>query len=224
MQSGKGNSTVASNLTRDEARERARLLDVESYRVELDLTAGEATFGSVTTVSFRCTSPGASTFIDLSAPAVREITLNGAQVGLENFDGNRITLDGLAAGNELVVAADCAYSRTGEGLHRFTDPADGGVYMYSDLETFDAHRIYACFDQPDLKATFQLEVTAEQEWQVISNMAPSATAQASQPQKALWVFPPTPLLPTYITAVAAGPYHVVRDEHDGIPQIGRAHV
>ncbi len=208
---------MASNLTRDEARERARLLDVESYRVELDLTAGDATFGSVTTVSFRCTSPGASTFIDLSAPAVREITLNGARVGLENFDGNRVTLDGLAAGNELVVAADCAYSRSGEGLHRFTDPADGGVYMYSDLEAFDAHRVFACFDQPDLKATFQFEVTAEPGWQVISNMAPTVTAQAPQTQKARWVFPPTPLLPTYITAVAAGPYHVVRDEHDGIP-------
>jgi aminopeptidase N len=208
---------VASNLTRDEARERARLLEIESYRVELDLTLGDATFESVATVSFRCASPGASTFIDLSAPAVREITLNGSPLGLENFDGNRITLDGLAESNELQVAAECAYSRSGEGLHRFTDPADGAVYMYSDLETFDAHRVYACFDQPDLKATFQLEVTAEQGWQVISNMAPSASEQVPLTRTALWEFPPTPVLPTYITAVAAGPYHVVRDEHDGIP-------
>src|SRR5215831_12867693 len=212
-----GVPAVGSNLTRDEARERARLLDVESYRVELDLAGVDESFGSVTTVSFRCTSPGASTFIDLSAPAVREITLNGARVGPDSFDGDRITLDGLAERNELRVAADCAYSRSGEGLHRFTDPADGGVYMYSDLETFDAHRIYACFDQPDLKATFQLEVTAREGWQVISNMAPSVTAQAVGTEKVLWVFPPTPLLPTYITAVAAGPYYAVRDEHDGIP-------
>jgi aminopeptidase N len=208
---------VASNLTRDEARERARLLDVESYRVELDLSGGDATFGSVTTVGFRCTSPGASTFIDLIAPAVREITLNGTRLGLENFDGNRITLDGLAESNQLRVAADCAYSRSGEGLHRFTDPADGSVYLYSDLETFDAHRVYACFDQPDLKASFQLEVTAPAGWQVISNMAPSASEQAPGTETALWRFPPTPVLPTYVTAVAAGPYHVVRDEHDGIP-------
>jgi aminopeptidase N len=207
---------VASNLTRDEARDRAHLLDVESYRVELDLTGGDTTFRSVTTVSFRCARAGASTFIDLSAPAVREITLNGAQVSLDRFDGDRIALDGLADGNELVVTADCAYSRSGEGLHRFTDPADGGVYMYSDLETFDAHRIYACFDQPDLKATFQFEVTAEREWQVISNMAPAST-EPTPAQKSLWMFPPTPLLPTYITAIAAGPYYAVRAEHDGIP-------
>jgi aminopeptidase N len=206
---------VASNLTRDEARERARLLNVESYRVELDLTGSDATFGSVTTVSFGCARPGASTFIDLSAPAVREIILNGTGVGPEKFDGNRITLDGLAESNELRVAADCAYSRSGEGLHRFTDPADGGVYMYSDLETFDAHRVYACFDQPDLKAAFQLEVAVPEGWQVISNMAPDTTQ--IEAGVALWRFPPTPVLPTYITAVAAGPYHVVRDEHDGIP-------
>jgi aminopeptidase N len=208
---------VASNLTRDEARERARLLNVESYRVELDLSGGDLTFGSVTTVSFACASPEASTFIDLSAPAVREITLNGSPVAPENFDGNRIKLDGLAASNELRVSAQCSYSRTGEGLHRFTDPADDGVYMYSDLETFDAHQIYACFDQPDLKASFQFEITAREGWEVISNMAPSAAPVAAPGATARWSFPPTPVLSTYITAVAAGPYHVVRAEHDGIP-------
>ena len=208
---------MASNLTRDEARERARLLDVESYRVDLDLTGGDVTFGSVSTVRFGCARPGASTFVDLSAPGVREIVLNGTRLGPENFDGNRIRLDGLAAANELRVEADCAYSRSGEGLHRFTDPADGAVYMYSDLETFDAHRVYACFDQPDLKATFQLEVTAREGWQVISNMAPATSGQARGTGTARWQFPPTPVVPTYITAVAAGPYHVVRDEHDGIP-------
>ena len=208
---------MTSNLTRNEARERARLLDVQSYVVELDLTGGEITFGSVTTVSFRCARPGASTFIDLTAPAVHEITLNGNAVGLESFDGNRISLDGLAESNELRIAADCAYSRSGEGMHRFTDPADGGVYMYTDLETFDAHRVYACFDQPDLKATFELQVTATQGWQVISNTAPETVAQAPMAKTAFWAFPPTAVLPTYVTAVAAGPYHVVRDEHDGIP-------
>ena len=221
---------MASNLTRDEARERARLLDVESYRVELDLTSGEESFGSVTTVSFGCASPGTSTFIDLSAPAVHEITLNGVRVSPESFDGNRIWLDGLAERNELRVAAECAYSRSGEGLHRFTDPADGAVYMYTDFETFDAHRAYACFDQPDLKATFQFEVTARPGWQVISNMAPSASPAATDAETAAtsaeasgknetvrWSFLPTPLLPTYITAVAAGPYYAVRAEHDGIP-------
>jgi aminopeptidase N len=207
---------VTSNLTRDEATARSALVKVASYQVNLDLTSGsDETFDSVSMVRFDCAAPGSSTFINLTAPAVREITLNGAPVSRDAFDGDRITLDGLAASNELRVAAECAYSRSGEGLHRFTDPADGRVYMYSDLETFDAHRLYACFDQPDMKATYELTVTAPADWLVVSNMAPESTQQEGEALR--WHFPPTPAVPTYITAVAAGPYHVVRDEHDGIP-------
>jgi aminopeptidase N len=226
---------VTSNLTRDQAMIRSALITVSSYQVDLDLTprnvsAGsggddppeplrndeDATFGSVSVVRFGCAAPGSSTFINLTAPAVREITLNGAPVSLDAFDGDRITLTGLAADNVLRVTADCAYSHSGEGLHRFTDPVDGRVYLYSDLETFDAHRIYACFDQPDMKATYQLAVTAPAEWEVVSNMAPESTEPAAG-EAVRWHFPATPVMPTYITAVAAGPYHVVRDEHDGIP-------
>jgi aminopeptidase N len=207
---------MASNLTRDEARERARLLTVQSYRVDLDLTGGELTFRSVTTARFRCGAPGAATFIDLTAPEVAEITLNGATVDRGAFDGNRIALAGLAAENELRVVADCAYSRTGEGLHRFTDPSDKGTYMYSDLETFDAHQVYACFDQPDLKAAFELTVAGQDDWVAVSNM-PAGDPEPAGAGLARWHFPPTPPLPTYITAVAAGPWHVVRSEHDGIP-------
>ncbi|HYZ54448.1 MAG TPA: aminopeptidase N [Streptosporangiaceae bacterium] len=207
---------MAANLTQDEARTRAGLIAPSSYQVELDLTGGEITFTSVTVAKFRCSSPGAGTFIDLTAPAVREITLNGTTVSPSAFDGDRIALADLAADNELRVVAECAYSRSGEGLHRFTDPADGGVYMYSDLETYDAHRIYACFDQPDLKVTYELTVTAPEGWQVISNMAADRTESAG-PGARRWYFPPTPVMATYITAVAAGPYHVVRSEHNGIP-------
>jgi aminopeptidase N len=209
---------VTSNLTRDEAAIRSALISVSSYQVDLDLTAAggdDVTFGSVSVIRFGCAAPGSSTHLDLTAPAVREITLNDAPVSLDAFDGDRIALAGLAADNVLRVAADCAYSHSGEGLHRFADPADGRVYLYSDLETFDAHRVYACFDQPDMKATYQLTVTAPADWQVVSNMA----AESSFPdgEAVRWHFPPTPVMPTYITAVAAGPYHVVRDEHDGIP-------
>ncbi|MGH3191331.1 MAG: aminopeptidase N, partial [Streptosporangiaceae bacterium] len=239
---------MASNLTRDEAMARSALIKVASYEVELDLTAkegNEATFGSMSVIRFGCSTPGSSAFVDLTAPAVRSITLNGTPVDPGAFDGDRITLDGLADENVLRVAADCAYSRSGEGLHRFTDPADGRVYLYSDLETFDAHRVYACFDQPDMKASYQLTVTAPADWEVVSNMAvdtvseegededlkagdfeapsfeapsfeaPSFEAPSFKARR--WSFPPTAVLPTYITAVAAGPYHVVRDEHDGIP-------
>jgi aminopeptidase N len=206
---------VASNLTRDEAAARSTLITAASNRVDLDLTTGEETFVSVSELRFDCTEPGSSTFVDLTAPAVREITLNGAPVRLDAFDGDRITLTGLRSGNVLRVVADCAYSRSGEGLHRFTDPADERVYLYSDLETFDAHRMYACFDQPDMKASYELSVTAPADWLVVSNMAPESTIEAGGGLR--WHFPPTPVIPTYITAMAAGPYHAVHDEHDGIP-------
>ncbi|MBV9092948.1 MAG: aminopeptidase N [Streptosporangiaceae bacterium] len=209
---------MTSNLTRDEAAARSALIEVASYQVELGLTRGgdDGRFSSVSVIRFGCATPGAATFIDLTAPAVREITLNGAAVGPDAFDGDRIALRGLAPDNVLRVVADCAYSRSGEGLHRFTDPADGRVYLYSDLETFDAHRVYACFDQPDMKASYELTVTAPADWLVVSNMAPASAADAGGSARR-WHFPPTPVMPTYITAVAAGPYHVVRGEHDGIP-------
>ena len=207
---------MTNNLTRDEAHERAGLLQVVSYQVELDLTTGEETFTSVSTVIFRCARPGAASFIDLTAPAASEIILNGEPAPADAFDGNRIALAPLAAENELRVVARCAYSRSGEGMHRFTDPADGGVYLYTDLETFDAHRVYACFDQPDLKASFEFTVTAPDGWQVISNMAPDVTgAPAGDVRR--WHFPPSPEMSTYITFAGAGPYHAVRSEHDGIP-------
>ena len=168
---------MANNLTRDEARDRADLITVQSYEISLDLTGGEITFRSDTTITFTAAQPGAATFADLVAPEVREITLNGAPVDLTAAVGDRILLTGLKEGsNVLQVVADCAYSRTGEGLHRFTDPADKGVYLYSDLETFDAHRIYACFDQPDLKARFSFTVTCPDTWLVVSNMAPVTAA------------------------------------------------
>ena len=211
---------MTSNLTRDEAATRSALITVSSYHVDLDLTGDEKTFRSVSVIRFGCAAPGSSTFLNLTAPAVHEITLNDEPVSLDAFDGDRITLTGLAADNVLRVTAACAYSHSGEGLHRFTDPADGLVYLYSDLETFDAHRIYACFDQPDMKATYELAVTAPADWQVVSNMAAESTMAApgiGDGEAARWQFPPTPVMSTYITAVAAGPYHVVRDEHDGIP-------
>jgi aminopeptidase N len=213
---------VANNLTREEARDRRQLLDVRSYQVELDLTGGDSTFLSACTVRFHCSSPGTASFIELTAPAVREIVLNGDPVSVSAFDGNRIALDGLQAANELRVVAECAYSRSGEGLHRFTDPSDGGIYLYSDLETFDAHRLYACFDQPDLKASFEFSVIAPGDWLVLSNMAADVGGEpvAGHPMAdgtRRWHFPPSPVMSTYITAIVAGPYYQVTSEHDGIP-------
>ncbi|MBN6058036.1 aminopeptidase N [Nonomuraea sp. RK-328] len=218
---------MAGNLTRDEARERARLLNVESYEVALDLTEGDERFESITTVRFAGTQPGASTFIDLHGARVRRVTLNGEDLDVSTYDAEkgRFPLPSVAASNELRVDADCAYMRTGEGLHRFVDPVDQKVYLHSQFETADAHRMYACFDQPDLKATFQLTVLAPADWEVVSNAAASGVEDLAEehgrhgsvPAAKRWEFPPTPVMSTYITALVAGPYHKVTSEHDGIP-------
>jgi aminopeptidase N len=210
---------VAANLTRDEARTRAELIKVHAYQVLLDLTGGDTTFRSLSRIEFDCAVGGARTFVNLAAPGVHAITLNGRPLSLDAFDGGRISVEGLQAGrNELEVDAECGYSRSGEGLHRFADPADGNVYVYSDLETFDAHRVYACFDQPDMKATFELMVQAPAGWTVVSNMGPDRAGGVDVGGGThSWHFPPTPVMSTYITHVSAGPWHIVRSEHDGIP-------
>jgi aminopeptidase N len=213
---------AASNLTRTEARERARLVTVETNTVELDLTdgagaAGAGTFRSTTSIEFGCREPGAATFVDLTAPMVHSVVLNGQHLDpAAVFDGSRLALVDLAADNMLTVVADCAYMRTGEGLHRFVDPVDESVYLYSQFETFDANRMYACFDQPDLKAVFALTVTTPADWQVVSNSIVADTGAGPGGARTVR-FAATPRISTYITALVAGPYHCVTDEHDGIP-------
>ncbi len=206
------------NLTRDEARERAGLIAVDDYRVELDLRSATDpscdTFGSVTTVRFRCARPGASTFVDLLAPRVRSVRLNGrALEPADVFDGARIALDGLAERNELTVDAACAYSRTGEGLHRFADPEDGRVYLYTQYEPADARRVFTAFEQPDLKAPFTFAVTAPADWTVLSNSAADGAPEPAGGSAATWRFSPTRPISTYITSVLAGPYHHETDRY-----------
>ncbi|MGH8775848.1 MAG: aminopeptidase N [Jiangellaceae bacterium] len=204
-----------TNLTREEARERAALIEVESYDIDLDLTAGDKTFPSTTTVRFRCAKKGASTWLDLFAPDVGEVVLNGTALdALAVYDGSRIRLDGLAEENEVRVVATAAYMHTGEGLHRFVDPVDGEVYLYSQFEVADARRVFACFDQPDLKAAFAFAVTAPAHWEVESN-SPTPDPSDTGDDARRWTFEPTPRISTYITALVAGPYHVVRNEYVG---------
>ncbi|MCM2428389.1 aminopeptidase N [Streptomyces sp. RKAG337] len=206
------------NLSRDEARERARILSVDGYEVALDLRSAtrpdEDTFRSVTTIRFRSAQPGAATFVDLLAPSVESVVLNGRELDpAAVFDGTRVALDGLAAENVLTVDARCAYSRTGEGLHRFADPEDGETYLYTQYEPADARRVFANFEQPDLKAPFTFSVTAPAHWTVLSNEAQAGPARDADPSSATWDFAPTKPISTYITAVVAGPYHVVRDHY-----------
>jgi aminopeptidase N len=199
-----------TNLTRDEAAERARLLDVASYHVELDLTTGDKTFLTTTVVRFTAAEPGAATFVDLIAEGVREVVLNGRSLPVhEVVSPARISLPDLAAENELRVVADGLYMHTGEGLHRFVDPVDGEVYLYSQFEVADARRVFTCFDQPDLKAPLTLTVTAPSHWTVVG-VSPTPDPEPAGEGVATWHFVPTPTLSPYVQAVVAGPYHAER--------------
>ena len=204
-----------ANLTRDEAMARARLLRDLSYDVALDLAASGEFFPVEATLRFACAEPGASTFAEFIAPDVQEIVLNGRALDVgEVFDGTRISLPDLAEQNELRVRANGGYQRNGIGMHRAIDPVDGEAYCYSDAEPYEIHRVYPCFDQPDLKARFTFTVTAPAGWEVASN-----TRESERPAPGaggVWRFPTTAPMSTYITCVAAGPYHVARDRHGDI--------
>ena len=212
------------NLTREHAVERAALVTVDSYRIVIDLTdgegkPGEGTFRSTTTVEFDALA-GADTYIDIAADSIRSATLNGHDIDVSGYDESTgIPLEGLEGHNIVVVDADCRYSNTGEGLHRFVDPVDDEVYLYSQFETADAKRMFACFDQPDLKAAFDVTVTAPSHWQVISNGATFSVEDDGAAKR--HTFTATPRMSTYLVALIAGPYarwdDTYSDDHGDIP-------
>ncbi|MFE5845775.1 aminopeptidase N [Streptomyces niveus] len=201
-----------TNLTREEAQARARLLTVDSYEIDLDLSGAQegGSYRSVTTVRFESAEAGAETFIDLVAPAVHQVVLNGKPLDVAVvFRDSRIRLPHLREGaNELTVTADCEYTNTGEGLHRFVDPVDQQAYLYTQFEVPDARRVFANFEQPDLKATFRFTVTAPEGWTVVSN------SPTPEPEGTVWRFEPTPRISTYITALIVGPYHSVHSTYE----------
>ena len=201
-----------NNLLRSEAADRARLLDDLHYDVTLALT-GEETFRSETRLRCRAGEAGAETFLDLTAVRVESATVNGAPVAAGAFDADagRLRIGGLAAENEIVVVADHAYEHTGVGLHRFVDPVDGAVYLHTQFEPFDAHRVFPCFDQPDLKATFSFEVEAPAGWEVVSNG--TVTDRPAAGAAGCWRFATTEKMSTYITALVAGPFHSTHRQH-----------
>ena len=200
------------NLTRIEAQERAAALEVQSYQVEIDLTQGAEFFGSTTRVRFTSKTPGISTFIDAITNSVHSVVLNGEVLDPAVVsDGISIQLPSIAAENELVVVAQGKYTNTGEGLHRFVDPVDQEVYLYTQFEVPDSRRMFAVFEQPDLKATFQFNITAPSYWKVVSN-SPTPAANDLREGVSVWNFEPTPRISSYITALVAGPYVEVNDQ------------
>ncbi|MFI1220654.1 MULTISPECIES: aminopeptidase N [unclassified Streptomyces] len=200
-----------SVLTRDEAQTRAQILDVERYTIALDLTTGEETFDSRTVIRFTAHAAG-DTFVEVKPATLRSISLDGQSLDPALLDGNRYPLTGLGAGShELHVDAAMHYSRTGEGMHRFTDPTDGETYLYTQLFMEDVQRVFAAFDQPDLKSVFAIDVTAPEGWTVLGNGVAEPTGEGR------WSIAPTPPISTYLVAVAAGPWHSITTEHAGLP-------
>ncbi|MFT4108761.1 aminopeptidase N [Propionicimonas sp.] len=211
----------AANITRAEASARSGQIAVHSYDVIVDLSGRvpdaqaydpAATFVSTSTVRF--TSRGGDSWINLIAERLLEATLDGVALPEDALADHRLAFTTEPGEHELTVSALCSYSRTGEGLHRFVDPVDGLVYCYTQFETADARRMYACFEQPDLKAIFALTVVAPGEWTVLSNSA-EVTPVLLEDGLARWHFAPTPPISTYVTALVAGSFHVVRDSYAG---------
>ena len=198
-------------LHRDEAIERSRLLRVTGYDVELDLTRGDETYGSVSRVRFESTTPGASTFLNFKPARDASVSLNGRELPADAFADGRVRLDGLEAENELVAAGEMAYSHTGEGMHRFVDPADGEAYTWAETGLYYGGLVYGQFDQPDLKAPLRLSVTAQDRWTVVDNAAGERGADGTRR------FVETTPISTYLMTVVAGPYHEAHAQHGEIP-------
>ena len=203
----------STNISRLEASQRSVVVQAQNYDVELDLSTRDDTFGSRTTVHFTALE-GNSTWIDFIAPKVQRIELNGESLDTSIHDGFRIPLRDLKLKNVLIVEAEAASMNTGEGMHRCIDPVEDEVYLYTQFEIADARRVFACFDQPDIKATFTFSVTAPDHWKVTSN-SPTPEPIVIKDGIAKWEFPATKKMSTYITAIVAGPYYEVRDEYQG---------
>jgi aminopeptidase N len=206
-------AAARSTLTQDEAAGRSAEVSDVHYAVDLDLTAGERKFATRTTVHFQARTGDAFVFLDF-AGEVESVECNGRELGPDAHDGTRVRLDVRPGANTVRVAGSAPYSRTGEGLHRFRDPLDGQVYLHTKFEPFAAHKVFACFDQPDLKATVELTVTVDDHWVVVANTDPVESAADGRPT---WRFGRTPPLPPYLVAFAAGPFRRLSSSHSGVP-------
>jgi aminopeptidase N len=202
-----------TNITQIEAAQRSEIIKVESYKIDLDVTTGGETFLVKTTIKFAGLKPGSTTFLDCVGKRVISAKLNGADFD-PKFDGETIFLPAIAAENTLEIEHEGIYSNSGEGLHRFVDPADNEVYLYTQFETGDARRMYACFDQPDQKATFTISTITPKHWAVISNYGIESTKDLDGDRKHTQ-FATSQVISTYVTAIVAGAYTSVHDEYKG---------
>ncbi|RNL63838.1 aminopeptidase N [Arthrobacter oryzae] len=216
------------NLRRDEAAVRSALITTHSYDVSLDVRLAAdpnvAGYTSRSVITFSANEPGSSTFLDFISGEVHSVFLNGKGLAVADVvDGARIRLENLQAENQVTVTGTALYSTSGEGMHRFFDPADGQCYLYTQYEPADARRVFANFEQPDLKAEFTFHVIAPADWHVASNGAASdRTVLTTDPAASRWDFVPTRPVSTYITSVLAGPYFKAEDSWTGTRADGTA--
>src|SRR3954466_15312523 len=200
--------SATQSLTRDEAVQRRGLLDVTSYDLTLDLASDTEVFGSRTVIRFR--SGGGTTFLDVQPRELRAVVLDGAPLEPGGWERGRLPLTASEGEHELVVDAVMGFRTDGEGLHRAVDPADGRHYVYGMSFMDAAPSIFACFDQPDLKAPYTVHVVAPTDWVVVGN------GRAEQIEPGRWELATTPPLSTYFVTLVAGPHHQAIAEPDGI--------
>ncbi|GAB3108354.1 aminopeptidase N [Janibacter alkaliphilus] len=197
------------SLTLDEARDRTDLLTVRRMEVDLDLDRGAEHFGSTTRIHLTASRDG-ETFVDVAPVTLHRATLDGVELDATSLAERRLPVS-LTPGEHVVeVEATMAYSHDGEGLHRASDPADGSDYVYGHMFLDAGPTVFACIDQPDLKAPYVVTARAPQDWVVIGN------GRATQDADGLWRLRETQPLATYYVSICAGPYVQVREEHDGI--------
>jgi aminopeptidase N len=202
-----GSAPTQARLTQSQARKRAEVVSNTKYTIEFDLTVGDKQFSASEKIDFTLSKVTKDLFLDFQNGQVTALEINGQKIASPNYDGLAIKLDGsmLKVGpNSILLSYRGTYSNEGTGLYRFVDPEDKGVYLYTMFEPFDANRVFPCFDQPDLKATFAIKVLAPKEWTVIT--ATSPTLQINQGDKKIWDFGQTLPMSTYLVSLHAGPY------------------
>ena len=202
------------NITRAEAVSRFEVVANPKYTVALTIDGTGDTYSCVASINFDAKN-GAETWLDLISPLVDSIWLNGTELRVsEVFDGTRIKLANLKEKNSVQVKANCSYMNTGEGLHRHIDPVDNEVYIYTQFEVADSRRVFPVFEQPDIKGTLALTVSAPTKWTLISNSPTPASVKVTE-EMSTWSFAVTPIMSSYLYALCAGPYFKKTDIYKG---------
>ncbi|MEE9297868.1 MAG: aminopeptidase N [Acidimicrobiia bacterium] len=202
-------------LTRTEAETRAGAVSGVRYVLHLELERGAKSFRGDVTIGFE--HHGGDTFIEWLGGHIERMSVNG-EIVEPDWDGERISLpaSSLQPQNEIHIGYERPFDHTGEGFHRFVDPEDGAEYLYTQFEPYSAHRVFPCFDQPDLKATYAVSVTAPTEWAIVT-AGREIDAEDLPGDRTRRVYAEEGLFSTYLLAICAGDYVGVFDEHHGIP-------